>query len=161
MERPIVLLSGGFDPYHDGHAKMFADAANIGDICVILNSDAWLIKKKGKYFMNLVQRADVLSSVSGVIYVWESLTLNDVSEDIIKISKLGFVSGRQVLFGKGGDRNATNTPEQKICEELNIPVIFGLGGNNNQSSSKILERWKNSTEIKISALSSFGDRFDG
>ena len=63
IEKPIVLLSGGFDPYHDGHAKMFMAAAEIGEICVILNSDEWLIKKKGKNFMSITERSDVLNSV--------------------------------------------------------------------------------------------------
>lgn len=141
MEKPIVLLSGGFDPYHDGHAKMFAKAAEIGEICVILNSDEWLHKKKGKHFMSLMQRADVLSSIKGVESVWHSQTLDDVSQDIEDIyNHVGFKS-RFLVFGKGGDRTAANTPEQVACEKLGIPVIFGLGGNNQQSSSKLLSAW--------------------
>jgi len=141
MEKPLILLSGGFDPYHDGHAKMFMAAAEIGDICVILNSDNWLLKKKGRNFMSVTQRADVLHSVKGVVWVWESLTESDVSKDIEAISRHENFRGRSLIFGKGGDRNATNTPEQAICEKLNIPVIFGLGGNNQQSSSKLLNAW--------------------
>ncbi len=141
MEKPVILLSGGFDPYHDGHAKMFAEAAQIGEICVILNSDEWLITKKGKSFMTLTERADVLNTVKGVSTIWESKTLGDVSQDIQEIKEHIIFSGRLILFGKGGDRNATNTPEQTICEQLGIPVIFGLGGNNNQSSSELLRKW--------------------
>lgn len=140
-ERPIILLSGGFDPYHNGHAKMFEAAGQIGDICVILNSDEWLVKKKGNNFMSLTERADVLHSVKNVIWVWESKSLSDVSVDIEAISKQGVFDGRLLIFGKGGDRTANNTPEQATCEKLSIPVIFGLGGNNNQSSSKLLGRY--------------------
>lgn len=141
MEKPIVLLSGGFDPYHDGHARMFQKAAEIGEICVILNSDDWLIKKKGKFFMSLMQRADVISSVRGVESVWHSETFSDVSQDIENIyNHIGF-KNRFLIFGKGGDRTAANTPEQTTCERLGIPVIFGLGGNNQQSSSKLLAKW--------------------
>lgn len=141
MGKPIVLLSGGFDPYHDGHAKMFAKAAEIGEICVILNSDDWLVKKKGNYFMTLLERADVLNTVKGVEWIWHSESLFDVSKDIENIyNHIGFKS-RFLIFGKGGDRTAANTPEQEVCEKLGIPVIFGLGGNNKQSSSKLLNRW--------------------
>lgn len=144
MEKPIILLSGGFDPYHNGHAKMFARAAEIGDICVILNSDEWLVNKKGRAFMSLTERADVLNTVKGVTTIWESKTLSDVGDDIAMISKhIGF-RDRFLIFGKGGDRTPENTPEQKICKDLNIPIIFGLGGNNHQSSSKLLEKWVNS-----------------
>jgi len=152
MERPIVLLSGGFDPYHDGHVKMFAKAAEIGDICVILNSDNWLVKKKGKYFMSLMQRADVLSSIRGVESVWHSETLDDVSQDIENIyNHIGFKS-RFLIFGKGGDRTSANTPEQTVCEKLGIPVIFGLGGNNQQSSSKLLERWSDMESAAVRSI---------
>ena len=142
MNRPIILLSGGFDPYHDGHAKMFQQAAEIGDICVILNSDDWLVNKKGKAFMSLNQRADILNSIKNVIWIWESTTLDDVSGDIEKISKHTLFEGRTIIFGKGGDRKANNTPEQAICEKLNIPIIFGLGGEKTNSSSKLLAQWQ-------------------
>lgn len=138
--KPLVLLSGGFDPYHDGHAAMFKAAAQIGDICVILNSDDWLVKKKGKKFMSLRERAGVLWSVSGVGRIWESDSLGDVSEDIKRIWQED-VDREVVIFAKGGDRTPENTPEQDICKELGIPVIFGLGGNNGQSSSDLLKRW--------------------
>lgn len=142
MERPIVLLSGGFDPYHDGHAKMFTKANEIGDICVILNSDNWLIKKKSKAFMSLTERADVLYSIKGVKWIWHSETLDNVSDDIEQITNHIGYKHRFLIFAKGGDRNASNTPEQQICEKLGIPVLFGLGGDNKQSSSKLLERWR-------------------
>lgn len=105
MTKPIILLSGGFDPYHDGHAKMFQAAAELGDICVILNSDEWLTYKKGNYFMTLTQRADVLNSIKGVVWVWESKTMDNVSKDIEEISKHEFFRGKSLFFGKGGDRN--------------------------------------------------------
>jgi len=30
MKRPIVILSGGFDPIHEGHVAMIKDASAIG-----------------------------------------------------------------------------------------------------------------------------------
>ncbi len=118
MEKPIVLLSGGFDPYHDGHAKMFMHAALLGEVCVILNSDKWLIKKKGKAFMPLLQRADVLNSVKGVEWIWHSETEDDVSKDIQEISNHLIYKNRFLIFAKGGDRTPQNTPEQAICQKL-------------------------------------------
>lgn len=141
MSRPVILLSGGFDPYHDGHARMFMEAADIGRICVILNSDDWLVKKKGKYFMTLNERADVLSSVRGVEQIWESKTLSDVSEDLVNIRKHIAFKDRELIFAKGGDRTQENTPEIETCKKLGIKVIFGLGGNNNQSSSVLLAKY--------------------
>ena len=46
-ERNTVAVSGGMDPIHIGHVRMILDAARYGDVIVILNSDEWLIDKKG------------------------------------------------------------------------------------------------------------------
>ena len=46
------MVSGGFDPIHSGHIEYFKSAKNLGDkLLVALNSDNWLEKKKGKFFM--------------------------------------------------------------------------------------------------------------
>ena len=48
----IVLVSGGFDPIHSGHISYLNSAKKMGDkLIVALNSDDWLIQKKGKFFM--------------------------------------------------------------------------------------------------------------
>ena len=45
----VVIASGGFDPIHSGHIQYLLEAKKLGDILVVaLNSDEWLIKKKGK-----------------------------------------------------------------------------------------------------------------
>ena len=53
----IVIVSGGFDPIHSGHIAYFKDAKALGDkLIVALNSDSWLINKKGKFFMPFDER---------------------------------------------------------------------------------------------------------
>ena len=48
----IVVVSGGFDPIHSGHIEYLKSAKEYGDkLIVALNSDSWLEKKKGKFFM--------------------------------------------------------------------------------------------------------------
>ena len=39
--RPLVAVSGGFDPIHKGHVQMILEASKFGDVVVILNSDDW------------------------------------------------------------------------------------------------------------------------
>ena len=47
-----VAVSGGFDPIHIGHARLFQAARKFGDkLVVILNNDNWLRAKKGFVFM--------------------------------------------------------------------------------------------------------------
>ncbi len=43
-----ALVSGGFDPVHVGHLRMFQSAQSLSDkVVLLLNNDEWLIKKKG------------------------------------------------------------------------------------------------------------------
>ena len=42
----IILVSGGFDPIHQGHIKLIKEASKYGSVVVLLNSDEWLRKKK-------------------------------------------------------------------------------------------------------------------
>ena len=66
-----ALVSGGFDPVHVGHLRMFKDAQLLSNnVVILLNNDEWLIKKKGKPFMNQNQRKEILDefkSISEVI----------------------------------------------------------------------------------------------
>ena len=48
-----ALVSGGFDPVHIGHLQMFQEAGKLADkVVILLNSDDWLVRKKGKAFMD-------------------------------------------------------------------------------------------------------------
>ena len=59
--KKIILLSGGFDPVHIGHIRMFKDSKHFADEVVIgLNSDDWLTRKKGKPFMPWEERKEIL-----------------------------------------------------------------------------------------------------
>ena len=56
-KKTVVVVSGGFDPIHIGHVRLFEAARKLGDeLVVILNNDNWLKKKKGKIFMPQQER---------------------------------------------------------------------------------------------------------
>ena len=63
MSEKIIILSGGFDPIHSGHIAMFEEARNLGQIVVLLNSDDWLKRKKGNFFMDWNNRNSVVGNV--------------------------------------------------------------------------------------------------
>ena len=46
MKDKLIILSGGFDPIHKGHVRMFKSASKLGRVIVGLNSDHWLARKK-------------------------------------------------------------------------------------------------------------------
>ena len=52
----VSLITGGFDPLHSGHIALIKSAAHIGVynlVCIGLNSDAWLYRKKGYVLCHL------------------------------------------------------------------------------------------------------------
>jgi D-beta-D-heptose 7-phosphate kinase/D-beta-D-heptose 1-phosphate adenosyltransferase len=60
----IIIVSGGFDPLHSGHIAYFKSAKELGDkLVVALNSDEWLIKKKGKFFMPFLERKAIVENL--------------------------------------------------------------------------------------------------
>lgn len=131
-----IVVSGGFDPVHVGHVRMFESAKDLvgedGKFIVILNCDKWLSRKKGKSFMPQDERAEIISAFECVdgVYIHESDS-NDVCEALEKI--------KPNVFANGGDRrNEEDIPESKICEEAGIEMIFNIGGDKVQSSSKLL-----------------------
>lgn len=133
-ERKTVMVSGGFDPVHIGHIRMILDAAKYGDVIVIANSDDWLFRKKGFVFMEWSQRAEILASIKGVIKV-SGVDDSDgtVCEAIRRI--------KPDYFANGGDRKKHNTPEQDVCDELGIEMLWGVGGEDKaNSSSELVER---------------------
>lgn len=127
-----VAISGGFDPVHIGHIRYIQEAAQYGNVIVILNSDSWLIRKKGYNFMQWNERAEILRSIRGVHDV--VMAKDDdgtVSETLCYIYP--------DYFAKGGDRTQENTPEQVVCEELNIKMLWNIGGGKIASSSEMVD----------------------
>ena len=67
----ISVVSGGFDPLHSGHINLLESAAGHGDkLVVLLNSDEWLTRKKGRPFMPFEERALILERMHMVDYVY-------------------------------------------------------------------------------------------
>lgn len=129
-----VAVSGGFDPIHIGHVRMFQEARRLGDrLVVILNNDKWLKDKKGYVFMPEHERAELINAFPFVDkVVISSHRAKDadrsVSRDLAKV--------RPAIFANGGDRKAlADIPEATVCEELSIHMIFNVGGGKIQSSS--------------------------
>lgn len=145
----IVAVSGGFDPVHIGHIRMFNEAKAYGDkLIVILNNDNWLRKKKGKEFMPEHERKEIIEafeSVDEVVITEHSVNAEDMSvcNELKKI--------KPHIFANGGDRHADNVPEVVVCKDINCVMVYGVGkGGKVQSSSWLLEGHKEYKERKSS-----------
>ena len=156
----LSVVSGGFDPLHIGHLELLERSAAIADkLFVIVNTDEFLANKKGKPFMPLRERMMIVQALKPV-----NLTIKSIDEDhtvcaslkfVNEMYRNKFVSGDsysffvnemyrnkfdKIMFCNGGDRtDGTNTPEHKLCEELGIESVYGLG-DKVQSSSWLIEK---------------------
>ena len=141
----IIIVSGGFDPVHKGHIRMFREAANLGANVVLgLNSDEWLSRKKGKPFMKWEERAEILESCKFVNQVLPFDDSDETANDIIKeVCSLYRDFDVNVYFANGGDRKLGNVPELDICKELEVVMLWGIGGGKIQSSSWLINGEKN------------------
>ena len=138
----VIIVSGGFDPVHKGHIRMFREAANLGaQVIVGLNSDVWLTRKKGKPFMNWDERAEILESCKFVNQVLPFDDSDDTASDVIfKVCKLYYKEDVNVYFANGGDRGKGNVPELNVCKDLNVVMLWGIGGGKIQSSSWLINK---------------------
>ena len=127
-----VVVSGYFDPIHRGHIEYIKLAKELGDyLIVILNNDKQAELKKGKAFMSLEDRKAVLEAIEFVDEVFVS-----VDEDMSVCKSLGII--KPDIFANGGDRKNEEVPETKICNQLGIKIIDGIG-EKIQSSSDIIK----------------------
>ena len=143
----IIIVSGGFDPVHKGHIRMFREAANFGaNVIVGLNSDEWLTRKKGKSFMKWDERAEILESCKFINQVIPFDDSDDTASDAIKRVFDMYnadSSDYNIYFANGGDRKLGNVPELDICKELEVVMLWGIGGGKIQSSSWLINGEKN------------------
>ena len=136
----VIIVSGGFDPVHKGHIRMFREAANLGHQVIIgLNSDEWLSRKKGKPFMKWEERAEILESCKFVTQVLSMDDSDDTASDIIRqVANLYKNQNMNIYFANGGDRKKGNVPELDVCKDLNVVMLWGIGGGKIQSSSWLI-----------------------
>ena len=130
----VVAVSGGFDPLHVGHIRMFKEAAKLGKLIVIVNNDNWLCAKKGFIFMPEAERKELIESLGCVHSVM--LTAHaprDPDRSVCRELRLI----KPDIFANGGDRKSVHDiPEALLCKTLCIRMKFNIGeGGKIQSSS--------------------------
>lgn len=135
-EKIIVAVSGGFDPVHIGHVRMFNEAKKLGDeLVVILNNDNWLHFKKGFAFMPEEERKEVIEGFAAV----DRVIITAHEPDTVDISICRELQEiRPHVFANGGDRKDDNIPEYGLCEELGIQMVFNIGSGGKVQSSSLL-----------------------
>ena len=129
-----VCVSGYFTVLHKGHVQLFEEAKKLGDrLVVIVNNNDQQTQKKGK----------LIHDATDIKYIVENLKM--VDEAVVSIDKDATVCEtlrmlKPDIFANGGDRVSENVPEDKVCNELDIKMVFNVGGGKVNSSSDILKK---------------------
>jgi len=145
MERDVVIVSGAFDPIHRGHLSLFEDASKIGRLVVCLNSDEWLVKRKGQAFMCFEDRKHMIGSL-----IWVTKVISFDDEDGTACDGINKVYAYlryqknfkgKILFANGGCEKEQNTAEIDLCNDLNVDLLWNVGGEQLMSSDDMLKKW--------------------
>ena len=144
----IIIVSGGFDPIHSGHIAYFKAARKLGDkLIVALNSDAWLVNKKGRFFMPFKERKTIVENLSSVdsIIDFQDDDIGSAINALVKIKEM--YPDDEIAFANGGDRNKENIPEMTVS---GIEFLFSVGGDDKKNSSSwILKKWQYYQEDRL------------
>jgi len=145
--KKIVMVSGGFDPVHIGHVRLFQEAKKLGDeLVVYINNDNWLRKKKGYVFMPEYDRKEIIEAFEAV----DRVIISSHEENTEDMSVcMGLIDIKPHVFANGGDRDEkdANNPnsslykERQIHKKLGIKMIYNVGhGGKIRSSSELVKK---------------------
>src|SRR3989338_4189359 len=145
--KKVVAVSGGFDPVHVGHVRLFQEAKALGDeLVVILNNDNWFGIKGRHMFMSARERKEVIEEFKSVDSV--ILSKHKRSKKVFNRNTKEYSICRELeelrpdIFANGGDRFADDIPEFKLCKKLGIEMVFNVGrGGKVRSSSELLKAY--------------------
>ena len=147
----VIILSGGFDPLHVGHVRMIQSASMMADEVIVgINSDDWLMRKKGYVFMPWDERLAIIVELESVYGAMKFNDDDNTAGDLIKkVCKQRRAANLEckIAFGNGGDRTGENTPESQTCFFSNVDMVWGVGGDYKvQSSSSLVKKWREGNE---------------
>jgi D-beta-D-heptose 7-phosphate kinase/D-beta-D-heptose 1-phosphate adenosyltransferase len=146
-QKKIVMVSGGFDPVHIGHIRMFKEAKKLGnELVVYLNNDNWLRRKKGYAFMPEHERKEIIEA----FHVVDKVIISSHKENTEDMSVcMGLIKIRPHIFANGGDRDEKDADdpesslykERQIHKKLGIKMVYNVGeGGKIRSSSELVKK---------------------
>lgn len=137
MKENICLVTGGFDPLHRGHIEYFKSAKKLSDYLIVgVNSDDWLIRKKGIAFMPSIERSAIIESLK---VVDEVIFFDDGDGSACDAISICLGKSKTLIFANGGDRGSSNTPEMsKFLNDKRVSFHFEVGGEEKINSSSWL-----------------------
>jgi cytidyltransferase-like protein len=136
-----ILVSGSFDPIHEGHVKYFQEARKSGlQVVCLVATDDWVSAKHAP-FLSRASKIEVLSQFSTIDFVIsDELKLEDAIRAI-----------RPTLLAKGLDWKGKLPKEEfEMCQQLGVEIVYFDTITN--SSSNLLSIFKNNISHDLSDL---------
>tara|TARA_Y100001938_G_C8085690_1_gene431851 strand:+ start:226 stop:702 length:477 start_codon:yes stop_codon:yes gene_type:complete len=147
----VVVISGYFNPIHIGHIDYIQEARKLGDkLIVIVNNDEQVKIKKSIPFMSDHDRIVIVKNIVGVDIATLSI---DVDATVCKTLKREYDYHCQdyffdeMIFANGGDRGNGHVPEEDLCNELGIRMVYNVGGEKTESSSSLIKKFNSNSSI--------------
>jgi cytidyltransferase-like protein len=134
----LVVVSGHFNPLHEGHVDLMEAAARIGDLCVVVKNDYQQVEKKGQIIRPQEERLRVVSELTIVSAAMLAIDITDnVRLTLGEIARNN--PRRDIIFANGGDSSDLSAiPERDVCEQLGIHMMVGVGGFDKIASSSAI-----------------------
>ena len=135
-----VMVSGKFDPPHDGHILHIVEASVLGDyLYVVTHTDEVIRKLKGKCEIPLWARMALLKGILKLYNIPGEVVVS-VDTDGSSDMTLGYLAPH--IYAKGGDRYPGNLPEKEIetCKRIGCRIIYGIGDQINSSSKMEVDK---------------------
>ncbi|KKN12791.1 hypothetical protein LCGC14_1012900 [marine sediment metagenome] len=119
-----VMVTGHFDPFHDGHLDYLKQARELGGFlfCVV-STDKQLMIKKGNVNIPEEGRREIVRLILQGMGVKNIVFLNIFDVDTTSVANVIRMFKTDIFF-RGGDKKLEDMPakEKKICEELGIEI---------------------------------------
>lgn len=137
--KKIAICSGGMDPLHPGHLRMLEAAKEMSEYLIVaLNSDEWLVRKKGRAFMPFEYRMEIINGIGCVDEVIAFDDSDNTAIDAIRTVVSMYPDSKKIMFCNGGDCIEGNVPEADYANEANVELVYGVGGENKLAASSVL-----------------------
>ena len=123
----VVVVSGGFDPFHEGHLDHIVEASKLGDYLIVLvSSDNDMLVKKGKFNVPLWFRIKTVQlwmkeyDINGKVIM--TMDTNGTQVNSLKIL-------RPDIYAEGGDvtPDTINKEEERVCKEIGCKIVYEVG----------------------------------